>query len=152
MCFRYEGNLAENPYVFGRTFNRKDPQNSFGIHKVNFTLAGEIVEGLALDDVDTFKDHFHRLTWLLKQQDGTNPPPLIDWENFLRNNMILMYDLTAKLNREADNLLPLVRGGNIRVEVILDKPGAVSLNMLSFIEVPSLLEIDKAGKVSLNKM
>ena len=144
---RINGKFSLNCLKFPRLYNTGNDRFMLKIVKV--TLQGEEVEGLACDkSQNSFKDEYFRLFHLTKQDGGKNACSLT-YENWVTNTCILIYDFTTTLNGTEPPLLPLVKGGHIRVEIEFDKPSTLPMTLITMAELQSAITIEDSGKCSL---
>ncbi len=147
---RYYGSLTKNSLKFPRAY--ADGIDTFEMESIKVTLQNQTIEGMAVDESNSFLDHYVRLFQNLNMIGGGNKCAAITFEEFKNSCNVLVFDFSASLNKAQSDLLPLVRSGHLRIEILLTRPSTVPLTVLTFLEIPSMLMIDHEGRIKLDSL
>ena len=148
---RLQGKFSLNSLKFPRVFNHHNNQ-AFMLEDIKVTLAGNEIEGLAMDrSIKTFRDQYYRLMELTRQNTGKNSCA-ITYRDFQHHALFLVYDLTASLNQTDAPLLPLVRQGHLRVELEFSDPSTCPMTLITLVELPSALTLESSGKCTVTSV
>ena len=139
---QFNGVLDTNPYYFARRW--KSNAGSFWIKSVNISLNGRPLD--CLHNQATEFDDQASYVRLMKLQGltGSNQGCGISYNKWRDNSAIFGFDLSTsgKCGETSDFLIPVVKTGDTRVEVIFGGLAtSVEMKMLVFCELPSVMEI-----------
>ena len=113
-------------------------------------MNGEDVEGLACDKSQrSFRDMYFRLFHLTRQDLG-NVACSLTYKDFTDHMCVAMYDFTASMGGTQDPLVPLVKDGHLRAEILFDKPTTCPLVLIAMVEKQSTITLEDSGKCTLS--
>ena len=149
---RYLGKFDKNCFNFPRKFSKANGNGEFLIQSVKCYLKAEEVDRLNCDDsLHSFRDQYFRMFQLLRQSDGRNACS-ITFEDFWKNTLVFIFDLTASMGATDYPMLPLVREGHLRISCKFTNPSSVAMTMVTLVDVPSAITIEGNGKTTLSSI
>ena len=145
---RFNGEFAKNCFKYSRVLNR--PEAPLIIREVKVELNGEEVEGLACDKTNySFKDQYFRFFYLTRQNFGTSACSLT-YKDFTDHCLVNTFDLTAATASATEPpVLPVCKGGHIRVEVSFDKPSTTPCVLIAMVSKQASIMLEDSGKCTL---
>ena len=146
-----------NPFNFSRVVNKKipgwndQPNTQFNIDQVLLRVGATFIEGLVIDkEMNSFKDHYFRVMALLNQANNRGGKVCnLDFDRYLENNLIILYDLTNTLNNCPEDLLPMTRTGDTRANIYFAVTSSVPCQCVALAEIPSNLKLKHDGRATV---
>ena len=140
---RARGDKALNTLRFQQKFNEDNPENTFGIKKVDMVLSNRNIDGFQQTSwtKNNFRDEYGRLFNIM------GPQVYVTYEEFMHSFFVLVYDFTLTNGKGPDDLIPVVKTGFHRLSVELTKVSTEPIVMFVVLMQQATIKITANGTI-----